>query len=761
MSKNSDFKAAFLIALLLFTVYLLTYSGILHSTDAFSALAVTENLVSGRAPDTRLAVWQQYGVEYAAGVQGVFTEDHQLHSKRGLLHSLLPAPLFALGGAFDAVMGRISTALLTTGIATALAGALVYLTGRKAGYKAAPAALGALAFGLATAAWPYARYLFGEPYIGLGLAMAAYGVGRAERGEDPAWLALAGAGLGLGAGFNLGSLAVAPVALWAAWHGNREQRFTRLTATVIPLAVVLALIGGFNMARFGSPLETGRTPGAGEWFSAPLAITLPAMALSPARGVLWYSPLIWLGLAWGARALIRRKPLHRYGWYIAATFVIYTVVYAAWYMWWGGYAWGPRFLVALSPLIALAALPAINQAYEKRGGWRAAVIAVVGAAMGVQLLGVAVDFGGHELMLTQRFGFADAQDLPYQYGLQPLYDIGLSPLVAHARRLLTEGANDISWFTAQGIDWAVLIPLGLFLALLGWLLNRTLAGGSLTVEPVVVLSVLAVGLSVWAMLRNAEHPLNAMYARHPDLDAVAAQAAPGDGAIIYVPELTFSILNHYPGFPPAWGMPPLVDPDPHLEAALTAAQREHDRLWVVSWFDRLDPNAWAEARLAEAHYALDVRRHRDDENSYWIGHYLMRRAIDEEDWQAVDWALPEGITLKEAAVSPAAPRPGTMLRVSLRWSAAEQVEGDYVIFVHVVDGEGRVVAQIDHAPQNTFRPTWNWEPGKTVTDQVALAAPSAPGDYAVRVGLYDWRKPAQPLEGTLADGQKTDRVRLP
>lgn len=760
VSNNSDFKIALLIALVLYTVYLMTYSGILHSTDAFSALAVTENLVNGRALDTKLAIWQQYGVEYAAGVQGVFTEEGELHSKRGLFHSLLPAPMFALGSIFDAAMGRVHLALLTTAIVTALTGALVYLTGRKAGYESVPAALGALAFGLATSAWPYARYLFGEPYIGLGLALAAYGVVRAQTDDEPAWLALAGAGLGLGAGFNLGSLAVTPVVLWAAWHGKRERRLVRLINTLAPLVLALALIGGFNLLRFDSPLETGRTPGVGEWFTAPVGVTLPAMLFSPARGLFWYSPLVWLGLVWGTRTLVRDRSMHRYGWYIAASVAIYAVVYSAWYMWWGGYAWGPRFLVSLSPLIGLAALPAIDRAYERRGGWRATVVGVAGSAISIQLLGITFDFGGHELMLTRRFGFADANNLAYQYGLETLYDIKLSPIIAHAQRLLTEGIDDISWFTASGIDWGILVSLSLFLLLLVWLLSRTLAGAKMTVEPVAMVGILMTGLTAFAMLRNAEHPLNAMYARHPDLDIVALKAQPGDGALVYVPELTFSILNNYPDFPQTWGLPPLVDPNPYLEDALTTAQQEQKRLWVMSWFDRLDPDAWAEARLAATHYALDIRRH-SEAGGYWIGYYLMRRAIDDEKWRTVDWSLPEGMVLQDAALIPTEPEPGELLRLSLRWAATKAIEGDYVIFVHVVDSEGVVVAQFDHAPQNTFRPTWTWEPGETIIDRVALRVPEGAGEYSVRVGMYDWQEPAKLLEGKLPDGSRVAAVQLP
>ncbi len=801
MQTAQDTTIARLIALFLFAIYLLTYSGRLPSGDELSALAVTESLVEGRGLHSNLAIWAQYGQGFAAGVQGRYGPSGDLYSKRGILHSLLPAPLFALGGLVPA-LGRTHLALLTTAVTTALTGALVYRTGRRLSYGQASSALAALAFGLATPAWPYARYLLGEPYIGLGLAMAGYGVVRARDDDGLRWPALAGASLGLASGVNLGNLALTPVAAWAMWGYRR--RGARLAALLIPLALALALIGAFNAARFGSPLDSGRDPGLNEGFNAPLAVSLPALVLSPPRGLLWFNPLIWLGLAVGIDGLRRRicrahslkRPPDALT--IAAAFGVCLVVYGAWYMWWGGYSWGPRFLVPLSPLTALAALPALARARESRV-WRAAFVLVGALAVGVQLLGVAVHYGDYEVALTTQLGFAQEQPAAYQYGIGVLWDWALSPILGHARLLAEKGVGDVTWFTPAGVDWAAVVPLGVFAALIGGLLVASLRGRGLLIQlgkgikpqseqpllpsqteglsplsgtfrigskPLVWngLTLAALFLTGWALLRNAAHPLDRAHARTPALDAIAEAAMPGDGALIYVPELTRGILNSYPGFPEAWGMPPLVPPDPDLERALATAERRHDRLWVLSWFDALDPNAWAEARLAAAGYALAPRRQVD---GLWIGCYLMPRA--EERWRPVDWAFDAGVRLAGVAVAPELPAPGDALRIALRWEATRDLAADYVVFVHLRDETGAVVASADHAPQNGFRPTWGWHAGETVEDRAALLPPASLArgeEYTLYVGLYEWRTPQARLMGRTPDGEQTDsfaalRFRLP
>ncbi len=79
------------------------------------------------------------------------------------------------------------------------------------------------------------------------------------------------------------------------------------------------------------------------------------------------------------------------------------------------------------------------------------------------------------------------------------------------------------------------------------------------------------------------------------------------------------------------------------------------------------------------------------------------------------------------------------LRVEFVWSAADQIEGSYHVFVHLVDGDGNIVAQSDGQPANWTRPTAGWAPGEYILDSHTLSIPQGLSldNLSLRVGLYD------------------------
>jgi len=93
-------------------------------------------------------------------------------------------------------------------------------------------------------------------------------------------------------------------------------------------------------------------------------------------------------------------------------------------------------------------------------------------------------------------------------------------------------------------------------------------------------------------------------------------------------------------------------------------------------------------------------------------------------------------------------KPGDGLCVELKWQALKQPSADETVFVHVLNAAGQLVAQNDMQPQSGFAPTSQWKPGAEITDRHGLILPAtlAPGDYTVRVGLYQSndQTPAQP-----------------
>jgi hypothetical protein len=67
------------------------------------------------------------------------------------------------------------------------------------------------------------------------------------------------------------------------------------------------------------------------------------------------------------------------------------------------------------------------------------------------------------------------------------------------------------------------------------------------------------------------------------------------------------------------------------------------------------------------------------------------------------------------------------------------MEESYKVFIHVVDDQGKLLAQADSRPQGYAGNTNRWIPGQAVADRFEMSLPpDAPrGRYQVRVGLYN------------------------
>ncbi|MEW5717222.1 MAG: glycosyltransferase family 39 protein [Chloroflexota bacterium] len=78
------------------------------------------------------------------------------------------------------------------------------------------------------------------------------------------------------------------------------------------------------------------------------------------------------------------------------------------------------------------------------------------------------------------------------------------------------------------------------------------------------------------------------------------------------------------------------------------------------------------------------------------------------------------------------------LSLKLYWRARAPIAEDYTIFVHLVNANGKIIAQQDAQPQRGAYPTSFWDAGEIVTDEYALAIPrdASRGEYHVRVGIY-------------------------
>lgn len=102
------------------------------------------------------------------------------------------------------------------------------------------------------------------------------------------------------------------------------------------------------------------------------------------------------------------------------------------------------------------------------------------------------------------------------------------------------------------------------------------------------------------------------------------------------------------------------------------------------------------------------------------------------------------------------PHAGGTLNVTVYWQSIARSDQDYTVFVHLLDAEGNLRAQLDTPPRGGAYPTTLWEVGEIVRDDYALALPRdlAPGKYHLAIGMYAYpslvRLPVQDAYGQSA-----------
>ena len=304
----------------------------------------------------------------------------------------LPPSLYVGGGLFTALDGaplrdRPAHALrLVCASFNVVVGALCvvvffFILGRLTGSRAG--ALAATAFFAAGSLfWPYTGTYFSEPLAILFVLLSFHWLaGLVAAGDmaappSPRRAGLAGLGLGLGVATHLTAALFIPFFVAIPWlQLFRRDRSGALRTVFVYLggvAVVLALLGAYNLSRFGNPFETGRTavPGAADVFGYGV-LTAPwpgiyGLLIGAGKGLFLFSPAVVLGLiCWPA--LHRRFPV--LSWTLGGAAVARWLFIAARSDWHGGFCLGPRYLLMIVPFLLLPIGMAIDD-WIRRGDRR-------------------------------------------------------------------------------------------------------------------------------------------------------------------------------------------------------------------------------------------------------------------------------------------------------------------------------------------------------------------------------------------------------
>ena len=104
-------------------------------------------------------------------------------------------------------------------------------------------------------------------------------------------------------------------------------------------------------------------------------------------------------------------------------------------------------------------------------------------------------------------------------------------------------------------------------------------------------------------------------------------------------------------------------------------------------------------------------------------------------------SLGPGISLLGYDLPQATASPGQEIPLTLYWRGEGAIDTSYTVFVHLLDGEGRVRGQRDRLPGRGRVPTSGWVEGQIVIDEYAvpLDEDAPPGVYRIEVGMYNAR----------------------
>ncbi|MGD9046533.1 MAG: hypothetical protein PVF77_00640, partial [Anaerolineae bacterium] len=643
MSGRRDGTIGLGLFALLFSTYLLTFSGRYHSSDEMSMLAVTDSLARRGAWDIELMRWM-------GEQQGSYGPDGHLYSRKGIGTSLAALPAYWLAVQANR-MGNVQAAMLTNGLGTALTGVLIYLLLRRLRYGLGVALAVALAYGLGTMAWPYARTLFSEPLAGLGLMASFYFLVR-YRDRQGGWsILLASAGLGLALLARLNNAIVAPflgLLLLAYIYGHHGRKWRAYAGPILlfagPVLAALAISGWYNWLRFGSPLTTGYLPE--ERFATPFFEGLYGLTLSPGKGLFWYNPLLFAALvAWPA--FYRR---HRPEALLVAAVVLGNLAfYASWFLWWAGHAWGPRFLVTILPFAVLPLAPALEAATRRRA-LAIALGALAAASVAVQLVGVAVDFN---LYLEEVFAELGL------YHPATLFDPAYSPLLRQVAYVRLENL-DLGWARAGTIHWLALLA-GVLVVVAAAIVVWAAAKGRLSGRRA---GTWASG-GLLALLGLAAILLLLLYAPTGDAaqaaQALEAMARSDEAAALTDPLLTEAWQDAYDGGLWVWGVP--------AKGQVEAGQ---GATWGIG---AGDPDAVA-ARFQVGNVSLDLAL---PAGQRFEVARLPAPALEDRP------RLGDEISLVAAQLEGDSVRPGEMLSLALYWRALAEMDASYTFFVQALN----------------------------------------------------------------------------
>lgn len=288
--------------------------------------------------------------------------------------------------------------LLAVATPAAALGVLIYHSLGRLGVAPAPAAFGAVAYGLGSSAAPYAGNFYGHQLVAA-LLFGAFFVAWPRPGDQDRPRYASGLLCGLLLGWAViseypAALPAAVIGLYALARRGWRWLAPLLIGGVIPGALLIT----YDLVAFGTPLPIGYAHSAlwqDQHTTGFMSLTYPqpdalwGLTFGAFRGLFVRAP--WLLLALPAYVIWWRSRERRAEWWVLLLVPLSVLLfYGSSAMWWGGFAAGPRYIVPMLPFLALPAAWLIGRLWAEPAA-RIATVALV--ALSVALVWVEATAG--------------------------------------------------------------------------------------------------------------------------------------------------------------------------------------------------------------------------------------------------------------------------------------------------------------------------------------------------------------------------------
>ncbi len=770
LNHNKTLLLGLALWLILTGTYIFSYSGLPLSSDEYIIFDSTQSLILNGTMARTIG----YNVDPSIQPNGTPWPQQKYEP----LQVIIAAPLFWLGHHLSGI-GRLHTVFTLNIFVMALTATSLYAIALQRGYRLAVAWWGALIFGIATAAWPYSRWIFREPIMSFFVLWAfhfATQIPKHIEQHKSYWRQALLTALMIVAAIltkQIGWLILPAIAI--SLFSSRVVWRHALPAVVIPAIIFASLI---LIVVFLQPdVEEGRYS-FGRWTDvdtltwSSVPESLLGYHVSPARSLWLFSPILAVG--WIGAVMLCRKG----EWRIVVGPALALIVVSASYgitrqstVWNGGWGWGPRYMVPFLPVLMLWVLPVLDWLFHRPttlkqyAGWLAFIPLLIGS-IGMQWLGLGVPYTNYytELQFTlfdnparfdewqkwadYNWAWSDSQ-IPYHWRhfsgdqLQPAWTIvdpaWVVPLLTLMMVLI--GAGLSAWVVFAKKDLSHL--------------HRALKIGTTCI--VVLFPIIPMSEGIY-QLREDERYINGQSDVFQLIEILNDEVQSDDIVLIERGEYSRLFMNYFKadavlmtlplplrgGY--AAGEPEIRDDElypalgSYASYTLDWAPDHFRRLWLVAGSGPFITEAIRPAeRLLTIRY-FPIREYAVSQRARAILYdttdvpnvpaAYRTNYIFGELLGLVGFDLPHGTTY----------HPGDVVTASIVWLPLQPMVTDYNVSVRISNATHRPLVQQDGLPLATFGHTSRWEMGHTYRDNHGLELPAdlPPGEYYLEVAVYNY-----------------------